>query len=154
MPEAFAPLLTALEFACGGTYRGTGRNHAQETFAGTLKLETILGGRGFQLRYLATASDGTLLHAEHSLLAPDENGNLCLWNFNTNAPGLLCHRLESLRPGPPLEADFRYGDFTQASGFREQVSLRLDPDGSLGYTYAWGLPGDECVERSGVILRR
>ena len=146
-------LFKALDLAFG-TYTGTGVNHADEPFAGTFKLEPILAGRGFQLRFLATGADGTVYHAEHSLLAPDETGTLCLWNFNSNAPGLLCHRLAAIRQGQGVEASFVYGDVDNAESFRERITLSVFKDGSIRYAYAWGQPGGEFAERSGLTMRR
>ncbi|MGV3525850.1 MAG: hypothetical protein ACO1RX_16625 [Candidatus Sericytochromatia bacterium] len=142
----------ALSLACG-TYSGRGSNHSGEAFAGTLVLEPVLAGQGFQLRYLATGRDGSLLHAEHSLLAPDANGLWCLWNFNTNSPGLLCHRLVNWQPERGL-AEFVLGDLNDPTQFREQITLRLENGGSLSYTYAWGQPGGDFAERSGLTLTR
>ena len=147
------PLMKALDFAFG-TYSGTGTNHEGETFAGTFKLEPILAGRGFQLRYLATGKDGTLFHAEHSLITPDAEGQLVLWNFNSNSPGLLPHRLEALRTEPAVGARFLFGDLDSLSGFRERITLTIEPDGAISYAYAWGMPGEELSERSAVTMRR
>lgn len=151
-PNAQA-LFKALDFAFG-TYRGHGSNHENEAFAGTFKLEPILAGRGFQVRFLATAADGTLFHAEHSLIAPDEQGTLCLWNFNSNAPGMLCHRLEAIRQKDGLQASFVYGKLEDGASFRERVTLTINDDGSLRYAYAWGMPGGDFAERSALTLRR
>lgn len=142
----------ALSLACG-TYSGRGSNHSGEAFAGTLVLEPVLAGQGFQLRYLATGRDGSLFHAEHSLLAPDAEGHWCLWNFNTNSPGLLCHRLVTWQPQSGL-AQFVYGDLSDTTQFREQISLGLESGGSLSYAYAWGLPGGDFAARSGLTLTR
>lgn len=149
----YQPLLKALDFAFG-TYSGNGVNHEGEPFAGTFKLEPILAGRGFQIRYLATGRDGSLYHLEHSLITPDGNGELCLWNFNSNAPGMLPHRLEALRTEPSIGARFLYGDPAELNSFRERVTLTIDPDGSISYAYAWGLPGGEFSERSSLTMRR
>lgn len=142
----------ALEYSVG-RFTGTGNNHEGQTFAGTLVFETILGGRGFQIKYLATGVDGELYHAEHSMICPDADGHLCLWNLNTNAPGLICHRLTDFQ-SEPFQLDFTYGDLDALDTFRERIRLGIDADGSLFYGYAWGLPGGDFAERSGLILKR
>ena len=154
MSESTHALFKALDFAFG-TYTGTGVNHSGEAFAGTFKLEPVLAGRGFQIRYLATGADGVLYHAEHSLLAPDEHGHLCLWNFNSNAPGLLCHRLEAVKQdSQSVAARFVYGTSGTLDTFREHITLTVESDGAIGYAYAWGLPGEELAERSALTMRR
>jgi len=137
-----------------GHFFGTSEAHDGSPFNGELELRPLLQGQGYQLVYRAQAQDRSILHSEHSTLAPNDQGQWCLWNLNSNTPGLLCHVLssEEMTTAGTWLLHFSYGDPSSESGFRERVSLGLHRDGGLSYTYAWGLPGEPFAERSGVKM--
>lgn len=148
---ALPPCLQSLE-KYFGLYKGQGTNHSEAGFLGELELMPLLDGKALRLNYIAMDDHGQVLHREYSTLAPDENGLLCLWNLNSNTPGLLCHSLsaeEYTTEGNHL-MHFEYGKPDQHEQFREQVTLTLHAGGAISYDYAWGLPGEDFEERSSI----
>ncbi len=61
-----------------GTYIGEGINHEGQPFVGRFELQSLLGGRGFQVKFSATGKDGTLYHKEESTIAPSVQEKLTL----------------------------------------------------------------------------
>lgn len=138
-----------------GTYLGQGTNHEGEAFTGQLRLKGVVGGLGLRLHFRALLADGTLVHEEESLISHSLEGGWTLWCLNTNAPGAYAHKLVA---GPlPLGATqafvFEHGNVDDITSFRERITLSLHPEGALGYAYAWGLPGGEFAERSGLVMK-
>lgn len=137
-----------------GQYKGQGTNHTQDGFSGELELSSLLGGKGFRLCYSACDDNGGLLHEEESILAPNEAGLFCLWNFNSNGSGVLCHLLtadEYTTEGNHL-MHFDFGSLDDPAAFRQRVVLTLHAGGAISYDYAWGLAGEDFAERSSVKL--
>lgn len=141
------------EFA--GVYRGQGTNHENEPFTGTLTLEPILEGMGFTIQFKATAPDGTAYQQEYSTIAPSMQNRLCLWNLNSNVPGVVVHELRRSESenGSLQSYIFGFGEPADETSFREEVTLELWRDGSLSYRYAWGMPGGAFKARSGVRMQ-
>lgn len=138
-----------------GRYAGSGVNHEGEAFTGQLTLTPVLGGQGLRLHFLANLGDGTVAHEEESLISPALAGGWVLWCLNTNAPGAYAHQLVAgpLPQGATQAFVFEHGKLEDESSFRERITLSLHPEGALGYTYAWGLPGGPFAERSGLVMR-
>jgi predicted enzyme related to lactoylglutathione lyase len=139
-----------------GTYVGEGVNHEGQSFTGRLQIQSLLEGRGFQLKFSATGKDGTVYHKEESTIAPCIREKLTLWNFNTNTPGLVPHELRKNDAKSGAQASFVFG-FNQPidkSTFREEVALDIWDKKALSYTYSWGLPGGDFQERSSVRVAR
>jgi hypothetical protein len=136
-----------------GRYLGQGIAHDQDGFQGELKLNTLSHCNGLRLEYTASR-EAALLHHEHSTIAPDTNGILCLWTLSSNTPSMLCHALVSEEYNSMGEhvLTFEHGDLTGSEGFRERVCIILHQGGALSYTYAWGMPGEALAERSHVKL--
>lgn len=135
-----------------GRYRGNGRNHENEDFAGTIEIAPVAEGSGLSVVFLAQAQD-TVFHSETSMIAPDEAGTLTLWNLGSNLGFLAPHRLVSWtedEAGPT--AVFRVGT-TDSAGFVEEITLSATA-GSIGYAFAWGLPGNPMAARSSVLMER
>lgn len=133
---------------------GSSTAHDGSEFNGELELSPLPHGLGFQLSYQAEDKRRQLLHVEHSLIAFNPEGQLCLWNLNSNLQGLHVHSLsaqETLDEGGLL-LHFDYGQPGSSEGFRERVSLGFYRDGGLSYTYAWGLPGEALDTRSSVRM--
>jgi hypothetical protein len=138
-----------------GNYKGEGINHEKQPFTGLLSLTPLLGKKGFEVKFKAVGKDGTVYHEEKSFVAPSIDETLCLWNFNTNTPGLVPNKLKSVAPhnGSKMTYVFGYNDINDKNAFREEVALDLWTNGEVSYTYSWGLPGGEFQERSGVKMR-
>lgn len=139
-----------------GTYSGDGINHEGQPFAGLLQIESLLDGRGFNVKFTATGKDGKVYHKEVSTIAPSIQDKLTLWNFNTNTPGLVPHELRKsdAKADAQLSLVFGFNPSSDKSIFREEVALDIWDKNSLSYTYSWGLPGGEFQERSGVRMTK
>lgn len=138
-----------------GEYQGHGFSHMEENFEGYFRLGECAQGNGLRLEFRALAGRDHVLHEEISLIGCQQDGRLCLFNLNSNNSLLLPHPLvrESLqKDGHALL--FQYGDPEDKVGFREQIELVLLTDGSIRYTYSWGLPGEAFRERSSVHLKK
>jgi hypothetical protein len=151
MPEP-APIDALRDRA--GRYTGRGINHDQQPFEGTLELSSVVSGKGLALTFTATGDDGTVYHEEHSVIGPGFDGALGLWTLCNNAPGMtaLALRRDGEVEGCRRSLVFGVGDPDDEGSFREEIALDLHADGSLGYRFAWGLPGGEFAPRSGLRL--
>ena len=138
-----------------GEYSGEGINHEQQKFLAEFKLGKIVSGKGFELNFLAKGTDGSMFHEEKSLLCSSLDETLTLWNFNNNCPGLVPHKLDSVKKTDGgLELKFNYNDLSNQNLFREEVKLQLFDDGNMGYHYSWGMPEGEFKERSGLVMSK
>ncbi len=133
--------------ARAGTWRGSGINHEQEAFTGTLQVEPLVGGTAVLLRYRATLADGSVAHEEATLLAPGPDGGLCLWPVMSELPVVLPHRQQPPHD-EPLRGVFASGPRDATDTFREEITLAFEPDGALRFAHAWGLPGGDFADRS------
>ncbi|MCO4744907.1 MAG: hypothetical protein KC912_08960 [Proteobacteria bacterium] len=137
-----------------GTYAGAGVNHDGQPFRGVLRMHPVLGGRGTRLRFVATATDGTLLHEEETLIGAEPSGSPTLVTLSSNLPGLLVHHLVDVARGEAVQLVFRHGDVDDDSVFREEIRIGMHPEGDVTYAFAWGMPGQPFADRSGVRMRR
>jgi hypothetical protein len=141
-----------LESFCG-TFRGEGINHEKQSFHGELTLSR--GITCFNLHFKATGLDSTVYHEEQTTIALNAQEKLSLWSVNTNNPCMLEHPLRSMG-----ESDgstwivFGFGNVHDTHTFREEIKLELLADFKLGYHYAWGLPGGNFEQRSGLRMAR
>ena len=131
-------------------FRGEGINHENEPFIGKLTVQALEGGSAALLKYVATLSSGELAHSESTLLGVGPDGNLCLWPVMSELPVVLPHveKVSRSEPGAFTEAVFASGTRDDLTSFREEITIRINSDGSLLYTHAWGLPGGSFEERS------
>jgi len=131
-------------------FRGTGVNHEDETFIGELKVQVLEAGFAVLLHYTATLSTGVVVHSESTLLGTGSNGRLCLWPVMSELPAVIPHPevMASGEPGEVMVAVFGSGPNTDAMTFREEITIRVDSEGSLLYAHAWGLPGGPFEQRS------
>jgi len=137
-----------------GDYQGRGTNHEGQEFQGTLSLALLLNGAGVAIQFKATGNDGTVFHEEHTVIAPNLRGDICLYNLNTNMPGLVEHtlsRYETTTEGVEVGV-FAFGQRADKQAFREEITVELRPSGSIAYKYAWGMPSGDFADRSGVVL--
>jgi hypothetical protein len=139
-----------------GSYLGDGKNHEGQPFKGSLEISNLLSGRGVLFVFRATGLDGTFFHEEFSTIAPSMGGELMLFNLNTNAPGMVAHRLaRSVNSREEIALMvFLHGDLSNGHTFREEITIELHSNGSIGYKYAWGMPGGEFADRSSVVMKK
>jgi hypothetical protein len=99
--------------------------------------------------------DGTVYHAEESVIAEDRDGTLELHVVSTNQPGgIVLPFLGETAGEGRTTLTFRVGEPRAVDTFREAVSFDLWDDGSLSHRYAWGLPGGDYADRSGARMHR
>lgn len=132
-----------------GQYQGQGVNHDKEDFIGKLKLIPILKGKGIEISYTATGHDGTCYHEENTIISTDFNGNIKMWNLNSNSPGMTELELKTV----DKNMIFKLGDINDRRSFREEIKIELEID-SIGYHYSWGLPGGDFSYRSGLKMTK
>ncbi|MBX3033570.1 MAG: VOC family protein [Bdellovibrionaceae bacterium] len=137
-----------------GEYEGQGINHEGQPFTGGLSLMPAVKGSGASIAFTATGADGTVYHHEQSLIALNMADSLCLWNLNTNTPGLVEHgyrREENLDGG--LSYVFGFGEPEVRNSFREEIGIDLWKNGEISYRYSWGMPGGDFQPRSSVRMK-
>jgi hypothetical protein len=142
-----------------GSYRGGGRNHEGEDFHADLVLASAGGGAGILLTFTAVAAEnqptavGTVLHTENSIIAVHPEHGLVLAQIGSNLGVLLLHPLRRSGSAEDRRTTlvFGYGN-PDGDGFAEELSLHIHPDGTLGYAFAWGRPGDAFGPRSEATL--
>jgi hypothetical protein len=128
---------------------GAGINHEGQEFTGTLRATTVFNGAGASLHFKATGREGEVFHEEASLIGPDHEGKPSLFVLSTNHPFVMPHQLK--HQARDLDGErfvFSAGDMTNKAIFREEITLKIFQDGSVEYSYAWGMPGGEFAERS------
>lgn len=138
-----------------GEYEGRGVNHEGQPFKGRLSLRPIVENKGVSLAFTAIGLEGAVYHHEQSLISMNIAEKLCLWNLNTNIPGLLEHtyrREEPLNEG--ISHVFGFGDPADKNSFREEIGIDLWKNGEISYRYLWGMPGGEFAPRSSVRMKR
>src|SRR6185437_252420 len=126
--------------------------HEDEQFVGTIEIRPVAEGSGLSLVFLAREEkSAAVFHSETSLIAPDEAGGLTLWNLGNNLGFLAPHRLVSWEQDESgCTAVFRAGR-SDSDGFIEEITLSA-AEGSIGYAFAWGFPGNPMAPRSSVLM--
>lgn len=134
-----------------GSYRGSGVNHEEETFTGTLLMQSAGAGAGLLWTFEAR-DESTLFHAETSLVAAGPDGTPTLWNLGSNLGFVAPHRLVSWSTeGEIATAVFQFGE-DHRTEFVERLRLACVP-GAVTYSFEWGHPGDPLRLRSSVTMR-
>ena len=141
--------------ARAGAYGGHGINNEDQPFHGELSLTPLPAEAGTLLQFRATGIDGTEYHVERTWIAADDTGELGLWTISSSTPHVSRLRLRRSFPtdGTDRTLVFGTGDEADPSTFRCEITLELWPDGTLGYRYAWALPGDPSGAYSEVRVR-
>ncbi len=137
-----------------GLYQGEGRNHVGECFTGRLELLRLPEDRTMAIRFSAAAPDGTIYHAEESIVA-DEAEDVVLVVESENMPEkVLEHRFrrEEAADGSFHAFVFGYNEVGDRESFRQEIAIELWENGDIGYRYSWGLPGGEFEPRSSVRM--
>ena len=57
-----------------------------------------------------------------------------------------------LDPNGNYLAVFAFGERSRTHEFREEITVELYPNGSIGYKYAWGMSGGSFADRSGAVM--
>ena len=129
-------------------------NEENEAFVGKLKVGVLEDGRAVMLSYTATLATGKIVHTESTLLAMGPNRKLCLWPVMSELPVVVPHEEISARTEPPnaVASVFGTGPRDDSSGFREEITVQLNNDGTLLYAHAWGLPGGAFEARSSCCM--
>ncbi len=137
-----------------GEYEGQGINHEGQPFVGRFSLSPAVHGKGVSITFTATGLDGTIYHHEQSQLAMSAAEKLCMWNLNTNIPGVLEHtyRREEMLDGGRSYV-FGFGDPQDRKSFREEIGIDVWENGEISYRYLWGMPGGEFEPRSAVRMK-
>ena len=132
------------------TFNGTGINEEKEAFFGELKVQVLENGRAVLLSYKAKLATGVIVHTESTLLATGPNGKLCLWPVMSEIPVVLPHPelTNSGSSGSGISATFGSGPREQSDSFREEITIKVNLDGGLVYSHAWGLPDGAFEDRS------
>jgi hypothetical protein len=132
---------------------GTGLNHENKKFNGSIDFSPVVGGKGVRLQFKAVGQDGTVFHEESSLLGPGFDGVPCLFVLSSNHSGVTPHilkRNEKLDDGQLYV--FGFGSTEDKRVFREEIALTIWNSGSVEYKYSWGLPDGDFAERSGAKM--
>ena len=138
-------LLTRLH-AGEGTWHGTGKSATGAAFTADLFVARVAGGRGVTLSYQAIDGQGHLIHDELLLVGPHAMGRVALWTLGSEVDAVLEHRLR--RTDGSSMWVFAFGLRDDLEGFRQEVTLGFNRDGSLGIHHGWGLPGQEFRDGS------
>ena len=125
-----------------GRYEGTGSGAESGPFDATIEITPVLDGMGATIDYVAVASDGTELHAEHTTLAFDSwSGQATLY--------VMCSELNGV--GQLIEVSgSRFDNGQGIDGFELQIEIALDD--VLEYVWSWGAPGEPLTERSRAVF--
>ena len=125
-----------------GRYDGSGDGAESGPFTATIEIAALLGGMGATIDYVATAPDGTELHAEHTVLAYD------MWSGEATLY-VLCAELSGLGQLVQVsESTFSNGQGTD--GFELQIEIVIAD--RLEYIWSWGQPGEPLVEQSRAVF--
>lgn len=136
-----------------GTYLGEGHNHEGQAFRGRFSVQSKPSGSTLAFTFEASGRDGTIFHAESSLIGPNSQGRPALWVASSNHPAIFERELRSERPtAQGVEYVFGFGDKNDKQSFREEIVLEVGK-GYVRYVYFWGMPGGEFAERSGCVMR-
>jgi hypothetical protein len=129
--------------SAAGRYEGTGDGVESGPFTAAIDIEPLLGGMGATIDYVATAADGTELHAEHTVLAFD------MWSGEATMY-VLCAELRGVGQLVQI-SDSTFSNGRGNEGFELQIEIVLG--GDLEYVWSWGAPGEQLVEQSRATAR-
>jgi len=128
--------------SAAGRYEGTGDGAESGPFTAAIEISAILGGMGATIDYVATAPDGTELHAERTMLAFDSwSGEATLY--------VLCAELSGVGQLVQI-SDSTFNNGRGTRGFELQIEIAIGNE--LEYVWSWGVPGQELAERSRATL--
>jgi hypothetical protein len=124
--------------SAAGRHEGTGQGAESGPFTAMLEIASILDGMGATIDYVATAPDGTELHAEHTTLAFD------MWSGEATLY-VLCAELTGV--GQLIQvSDSAFDNGRGTEGFELQIEIAVGDE--LEYVWSWGPPGEALAEQS------
>ncbi|STQ91549.1 hypothetical protein [Iodobacter fluviatilis] len=146
-------MLTAL-LAQPRKFTGHGTNHEGEDFIGHIEIKTLPSPVALMLYYSACGADGQQFHSEATLLGNTAEGKLCLWPVMEELPFVLPHTESSsaVMTDGEFIAIFSSGPRDRTEIFREEITIKLQPDGGISYAHSWGMPGGTFEARSSCVL--
>jgi hypothetical protein len=124
--------------AVAGRYEGSGDGAESGPFSASLEITPLLHGLGATIDYTATATDGTQLHAEHTVLAFD------MWSGEATLY-VLCAELSGVGQLVQVGAS-TFANGQGIDGFDLQIEILLDDQ--LEYVWSFGEPGEPLTEQS------
>lgn len=155
---------------CEGTYLGSGTNHENKEFQGTLVLKPIVNNRGVSLKYKAVGMHGNefnkettlynkdtvLYNEEYTIICYDSQNELSLWTLNNNVGTMERFDLRRFRriSGNRSLFIFGFGDPDDNSVFREEISIESWENGDMSYNYSWGEAGGHFLSRSTIRMKK
>ena len=134
-----------------GIWEGDGINHEQQSFHAVLVARPLFGNQSIILWFRAAGLDGKRYHEEVSLLGPGIDTALSMASVNSNMPFVQQFVAHALAQAEIVEV--HHGDHSNVQSFRETVSLQ-EQGGNIRMSFLWGMPGEQVVPRSSVVLSR
>jgi len=131
--------------AAAGRYEGPGDGIESGPFRGVLDIEPLLDAMGADIRYSATAPDGSSLHVEHTTLALD------MWSGEPTLY-VLCQELAGMGQ-LALASDSTFSNGRTVDEFEVQIEISIDGD-RIDYVWSWGAPGSPLTEQSRATLTK
>ncbi len=122
-----------------GRYEGSGDGVESGPFTATIDIAPLLDGMGATIDYVATAPNGTELHAEHTVLAFD------MWSGEATLY-VLCAELSGLGQLVQVSGS-TFSNGLDTVGFQLQIEIVIE-NGTVEYVWSWGQPGEPLAEQS------
>lgn len=139
MPDLLDRLLGA-----PGLYVGVGDGVASGDFIGRFRVTILPSGTAVAFDYEAYGQNEVLQHAEHTVLARDQEGRLSMFGVHSEAP-------------VPVQLTQQTGGFfldpEPVGAYLLAIQMAFDGE-DLSYSWWWASRGEELVERSRAVMRR
>jgi len=134
-----------------GTWTGSGKGGGGGEYTAHLFVTKVAAGRGVSLTFQAIDGLGKVLHDELLLVGPHAMGRVALWTLGNEVDAVLEHRLR--RTDGSTMWVFAFGLKDDQEGFRQEVTLSFNRDGTFAIQHGWGLPGQEFRDGSRATFR-
>ena len=132
-----------------GSWHGGGKPQTGAPFTADLFVSKVAAGRGVTLSYQAIDASGQVIHDELLLVGPHAMGRVALWTLGNE---VLEHRLR--RTDGDTMWVFAFGLRDDLEGFRQEVTLSFNRDGTFAIQHGYGLPGQEFRDGSRATFRQ
>jgi hypothetical protein len=103
------------------------------------------------MAYQALDASGTVIHDELLLVGPHAMGRVALWTLGREVDAVLEHRLR--RTDGSTMWVFAFGLRDDLEGFRQEVTLSFNRDGTFAIHHGFGLPGQEFRDGTKAAFR-
>ena len=134
-----------------GSWSGTGKAPGGAAFQADLFVTRVAAGRGVTLSYQAVDGAGKVVHDELLLVGPHAMGRVALWTLGNEVDAVLEHRLR--RTDGTTMWVFAFGLRDDLEGFRQEVTLSFNRDGTFAIQHGFGLPGQEFRDATRTAFR-